>query len=217
VLTGWQRYDHLAALCELLPAAIPSLALSLISVTFGAFDSKRVFQRFDRALRCPADSPALSDDALAEDEHLWRRAGGCQFAGAAIFRLTESHAEVVKRVSEYLFDVTQHKAWLTEYNVRHNLSNPYRVDEGLQDFQSVYYSLQSFTRTAKSALSEVYDKNTGFEGIEQNVFPYVLKMDALWNASLALKKASHWPRRPLPVLADLERRLDDKNTNFNYN
>jgi hypothetical protein len=55
------------------------------------------------------------------------------------------------------------------------------------------------------------------EWIEQNVYPYVLKMDALWNASFALKKASHWPRRPLPVLADLERRLDDKNTNFNYN
>ena len=34
-ITGWQRYDHFAVLCELLPAGLPSLALDLIAVSSG--------------------------------------------------------------------------------------------------------------------------------------------------------------------------------------
>ena len=38
VLTGWSRYDHFAVLCELLPAAMPSLVLNLAIVTRGGHD-----------------------------------------------------------------------------------------------------------------------------------------------------------------------------------
>ncbi|XP_054168742.1 hexosaminidase D-like isoform X2 [Oppia nitens] len=209
VLTGWQRYDHLASLCELLPAAIPSLALSLITVSFGYFDSNQVFSRFDRVLHCPPNGRPLSDTELDADPNLFRRASACDFPGSGVFRLMETHSQTVKRVSDFLFDVTIHKAWLTDYNIRHNMTNPWRVDEGLQDYSSVYYSLQSLVRTAKAVLQEVYDEWTVAEWIEQNIYPSILRMETLMNASIALKKATHWPRRPLPIPEDLLRRLKD--------
>lgn len=97
------------------------------------------------------------------------------------------------------------KAWMTDYNVRHNISNPYRVDEGLQDQSSVYYTLTSLVRTAEDALKEVFDKYTTSEWIEQNIYPYILNMEKLMKNGVELKKARVWPRRPLPPLEDLKR------------
>lgn len=62
---------------------------------------------------------------------------------------------VDKKVNDYLYDVTIHKAWLTDYNIRfvkncqfywdspmffnnnrHNISSPYRINEGIDNFKT---------------------------------------------------------------------------------
>uniref|UniRef100_A0A5S6PZ39 beta-N-acetylhexosaminidase n=1 Tax=Trichuris muris TaxID=70415 RepID=A0A5S6PZ39_TRIMR len=39
IFTGWQRFDHFAVLCELLPVGIPSLTINMLTIRNGRFDS----------------------------------------------------------------------------------------------------------------------------------------------------------------------------------
>jgi hypothetical protein len=50
--SGWQRYDHFAVLAELLPVAIPSLAINLLATTQGFFNESlkaELYKRLDCA------------------------------------------------------------------------------------------------------------------------------------------------------------------------
>lgn len=201
VITGWQRYDHLATLCELLPASMPSLILNLLTVSHGYF-SHQLIPKFQQILQCTIHSRSHLD--LDSDPHLWQKAASCFFPGSAVFRLTQHHSEAIKRVNDYLYDITIHKAWLTEYNVRHNISSPMRVDEGLADYSSIYFPLTSLVRTARDALREVFDEYTVSEWIEQNIYPYITKMEKVWKEGMELKKQKTWPVRPLPPLEELK-------------
>ena len=219
-ITGWQRYDHLGVLCEVFPSGLPSLILNLLTTTNGKFDSTVIFKKFDSIMSCQSNrngyynSPSTPN--LDSDPFLWNYASSCFFPGSAVFRLTQHTADVVKRVNDYEYDVTVHKAWMTAYNLRHNISNPWRVDEALQDYTGVYYTLTSLVREAEDALKEVFDKYTVSEWIEQNIYPYILKMEKIMKAANDLKKARIWPKRPLPMLPDLQRFLtsDAKTPSF---
>lgn len=211
-ITGWQRYDHLANLCELLPAGLPSLVLNLLTVSNGKFDSSVVFDKFDKIMKCSARSRFYSGTSSATpdfdmDPFLWTYASVCSFPGVRVFKLTQQTSDVIKRVNDYIYDVTVHKAWMTDYSMRHNMSNPFRVDEALSEYTGIYYSLTSLVRDAEDALGEVFDKYTLSEWIEQNIYPYILKMEKVAKDGMELKKARTWPRRPLPPHPDLQRFL----------
>merc|ERR1719391_1551969 len=52
VTTGWQRYDHFAVLCEILPVSIPSLVVQLVAMNHGYFNSS-VMGDLYKGLDCP--------------------------------------------------------------------------------------------------------------------------------------------------------------------
>lgn len=90
-ITGWQRYDHLATLCELFPAGLPSLIINLLTVTQGYFN-QQLFTKFHHILQCTVHQRAQVD--FETDPHLWQRASSCFFPGSAVFRMTQHHSEV---------------------------------------------------------------------------------------------------------------------------
>lgn len=203
-ITGWQRYDHLATLCETFPAALPSLIVNLLAVSNGKFESKNLMSKFDQILGCGSAHQPFDLDV---DPQLWSTAASCTFPGSDVFRLTQSVEKMVKQIDAYIYDITIHKAWLTDYNVRHNITYLHRVDEGLNDYESNYYYITSLVKEAEDALSQVFDKFTVAEWIEQNIYPSILKLEKLKANAEALRKARIWPVRPLPINEDLKRRF----------
>ncbi|KAJ8918610.1 hypothetical protein NQ315_013116 [Exocentrus adspersus] len=206
VITGWQRYDHFSVLCELLPASIPSLALNLITVTYGYFNSS-LKEKFLSALSCPMQnmaygSPFISLDA---DPFLWDKLSRCMFPGNSFFRLTNRLHNLETEAREYLDITKRQKGWMTSYNVRHNYSLPLRVDELTSDLPRIYHGMVMIARSAVDAMVDVFDNYTISEWIEQRIYPYIIELEQIQNQSIALKSVNHWPARPLPPLRDLQR------------
>lgn len=205
-VTGWQRYDHFAVLCELLPAAVPSLAINLIAVSNGYFNSS-LKDQFLSALSCPQqnvvrNSPFISLDS---DPFMWEKLNKCMFPGSSFFRLTYRLHGTEKEAREYLDTTKRHKGWMTDYNIRHNYSLPLRVDELTNDLPRVYHGMISLARSAVDSMVDVFDNYTISEWIEQHIYPYVVALENLQNQSIALKRVNHWPSRPLPPLKELQR------------
>ena len=125
-LTGWQRYDHFAVLCELLPAAIPSLAINLLTTSHGFFNNTLSGQ-LSNGLGCVEN--AGIDINLEKDKYGWETFSRCIFPGVGVFRVVKAVVETEKDVAEYLDSLEKKKGWMTPYNIRHNLSSPFRVDQ----------------------------------------------------------------------------------------
>lgn len=200
VLTGWSRYDHFAVLAELLPAAIPSLVTNLITVTHGYFNSTWQSELYKK-LDCHGESRLYEDFIdLESDPLLHEKMSWCFFKGAPIFKLTHNLATVQNEVSQYLQKYSAQEGWLTEYNMRHNYSSPFRVNEGLDEHARISYLVNALIKQAQTSLTEVYDEYTVSEWIEQKVYPLYKDLNDFKVRAESLKLRSTWPRRPFPVL-----------------
>ena len=81
ILTGWQRYDHFAVPCEILPVAIPSLVSCLLFLnTTRPVHMEEVFVNASEALECAARLEYCRFPGSKVHEavkHLYRSQVGC--------------------------------------------------------------------------------------------------------------------------------------------
>ena len=217
VITGWSRYDHFAVLAELLPPALPSLATNLLSVKHGYFNSSWQ-KEYYKALEC-ADNSRLYEEFidLESDPLLQEKMSWCFFPGSAIFKMIHNLGTVQSEVSQYLHKYSAQEGWITEYNIRHNYSSPFRVNEGLDEYSRMSYLLTALIKQAQTALAEVYDHHTVSEWIEQKIYPLHKDLNDFKARAESLKSRNTWPRRPFPVIKAVQAILTSTTTSTTAN
>lgn len=200
-ITGWQRYDHFAVLCELLPVSLPSLAICLSTISKGYFKVEVENNAVLSALTCPEPSaerlvhrpwidlnqdPALSSFAK------------CMFPGSPVFRFVHHLTLTVTESREYIESLKFKKGWMTAYNIRHNFSSPIRVDELTVDATRLRNSLSTLANNAEEAMRDVFDNWTIKEFVELHIKPLMDELSEIEKKASILTKFRVWPRRPLP-------------------
>lgn len=162
VLTGWQRYDHFAVLCELLPTGIPSLIVSLSTVSKGYFDTNPKENDLLKVLQCVyqldkhrSGQPWLD---LQPNSHHNQLFSTCAYLGHQFYKFSLRLFELLTEVRMYLNQVQDHSAWMSDYNVRHNFSSPIRVHELTQKTPIYISELQGMSRQTQELLYDIFDK-----------------------------------------------------------
>uniref|UniRef100_A0A0A9X4K8 beta-N-acetylhexosaminidase n=2 Tax=Lygus hesperus TaxID=30085 RepID=A0A0A9X4K8_LYGHE len=187
ILTGWQRYDHFAVLCELLPVSIPSLAVNLIYL---GSDSKSDLVELTSIAQtmCRCDS----NPVLTLNNYLVH----CVFPGSRLFHAISHLSQVFEQI-DILKKSSPYKGWLTLYNRNHSFSAPSHVEEASNELVSLYSDVLSLERDIEEAMDSIYKADTFVEWSSTYIQPVKDELRAVVQARDRLLAVDSWPKRPL--------------------
>ncbi|ALC46773.1 CG7985, partial [Drosophila busckii] len=202
-LTGWQRYDHFAVLCELLPVGMPSLMVSLSTVSKGYFSTNPRDSELLHVLRCVFQPDSRRSGhpwlQLHPNVHHSQLFAICSYPGHLVFKYALRLYDKLAEVGMYLQQTREQSAWLSDYNVRHNFSSPLRVLELTARTPQLIEELRVMAREAQQLLWEVYDEHTVAEFVEQHIYPSISALHRQLSSGQLLLQRRTWPQRPLPL------------------
>ncbi|KAK7076703.1 Hydrolase activity protein [Halocaridina rubra] len=186
VLTGWQRFDHFAVLCELLPQGIPSLAVNLMYITERKADHGAL-AKIGNLLKC--------NSFLNLDLKYLEYANKCNFPGSDVYEISQK-LYILKKDIDNMMRNPHVTGWVTDYNIEHSFASPQHVEQGLQDLSMLLFDFNKLISDAEKALNKVFDEYTVKEWTDFNLKPTFDKLQKLHNSCTKLLEIMIWPRKP---------------------
>ncbi|XP_078348228.1 hexosaminidase D-like isoform X2 [Oculina patagonica] len=178
-LTGWSRYDHYATLCELLPAALPSLAYCLQALGEGYLDEERI-KSTAKLLGLPETFPLN----VGRFSFSYQPPNGT-FPGHDIFTLV-GHLEKAVYDTRGVGNIEQ--GWLLEREVENKFLSYYQVESAYNKTVHGLQILTSLKSEADKVLGLVYDDSVVKEWVKDKLDDGIKRLSGMKPQLEELKK-----------------------------
>ncbi|XP_047005852.1 beta-N-acetylhexosaminidase isoform X2 [Ictalurus punctatus] len=165
-LTGWQRYEHHTVLCELLPVAIPSLAICLETLKYGSFN-RTAETDIQIHLGCKVDLQANSC------------LGNGSFPGSEIYYMVQEIHNNLQKSTETITQNYHLRGSFSAYQRKHSFANPRNIGYFKGTLNKLLNKWDHFMAMFKMEMLTVYFEDTVEEWMEENVNQYMDKLNSL--------------------------------------
>ncbi|XP_051570131.1 hexosaminidase D-like [Myxocyprinus asiaticus] len=161
-VTGWQRYEHHTVLCELLPVAIPSLAVCLQTLKYGSFNDQAQ-NEIQRILGCEIQLD-IND------------CKGASFPGSDIYDMVNKINNNLEISIEKVMKSYHIRGSFSSYNRKRNFANPRNLGFFEDSLKKLLDEWDSFLLTFRRSMEAIFYPDTLEEWLEENVNEHIERL-----------------------------------------
>ncbi|TDG98328.1 hypothetical protein EPR50_G00217590 [Perca flavescens] len=169
-ITGWQRFDHLSVLCELMHVALPSLAACLQTLDHGQFSAEaksRVTERLGiPSVEVEAIGRTSADDSL--------------FPGRKLAELTVELNSLLNSEDIRFFENNMYvRGWFSPYQQQRKMVSPLITMQIHSQASTYLATLQEKAEAVREEMVRLYPDSTAQEWMEEHVSPVVAPLQRI--------------------------------------
>ncbi|XP_029311574.1 hexosaminidase D [Cottoperca gobio] len=169
-ITGWQRYDHLSVLCELMHVALPSLAACLQTLIRGQFSAEAQSSVTESLGISSVEAQAMgrtsADDSL--------------FPGRRLAELTVELDSLLNSEDIRFFDNNMYvRGWFSSYHRQRKTVTSLITMQIHSQALTYLTTLQEKVAAVREEMVRLYPESTAEEWIEEHVSPVVAPLQRI--------------------------------------
>ncbi|ULT90006.1 hypothetical protein L3Y34_008415 [Caenorhabditis briggsae] len=191
IITGWQRYDHLAGLCETLPIGTASMMLQMqIALNAPSTDMETTRRQAGKLLGCQGFN--VDGVTIVSNQ--------CNYKGFQTYVIYQSEVpNLFSRINGELGKNHHLMGWANRYNKKYNISQNWYHKEMLPFVQSLVQQYERVENDLRASMKDLFFDNTIDEFIYENLGEMSEKLHGYVDEIQRLDKLRAWPKRHFPI------------------